>query len=149
MANNPIVSNSYLSNNNDLRPRATVVTSEGHETPIQHVIIDDGTGTAATLSSIGASGLTPQTPTQTNGSVSSAATILAANATRKGGYIQAKWGNTDNIYLSLNTPATSSDIPLAPGGVFNLTLHFGGPPITNVIYGIAGSGTQSYVIVEA
>lgn len=91
----------------------------------------------------------PASATQANSTVSTAKTIAAANTSRKGGYIQAAWSNTDNIYLSLNSPATSADIPLAPGGVFNMTLNFGGAPISNAIYGIAGSGSQAYCVVEA
>lgn len=120
---------------------------------IQHVRLDVGSGTTESVVSgsipTSSAGWTAQTATQTNSTVSTAKTIAVANASRKGGYIQAAWANTDNIYLSFNSPATSSDIPIAPGGVFNMTLNYGGPPITNAIYGIAGSGTQSYCVVEA
>lgn len=111
---------------------------------VQAVLILDSSGNI--VSSFGGNATAA---TQTSGTVSGAATLLPADTARLGGYIQAAWANTDNIYISLNSPATSSDIPLAPGGQFHLTLNYGGRPISNAIYGIAGSGTQSYRIITA
>lgn len=70
------------------------------------------------------------------------------NATRKGGYIHFPAANTDNVYVSLNDPATATDMEMYPGSNFYLTLGFGGPPITNAVYVKAKAGTQSYIVVQ-
>ncbi len=112
---------------------------------IQGVALVDSGGTAIT--SLG--GASSVTATFNKSTVSTEKQIVAANASRQGGYIQALWANTDNIYLRLDATATTTDIPLAPGGQFMLTINFGGPPITNEVRGIAGAGTQGYIVVEA
>lgn len=81
-------------------------------------------------------------------SISTAATIAAANSSRKGGYIHFPVANTDSVYVSLNNPAASTDMEMLPGSNFYLTLGFGGPPITNAVYGVAKSGTQKFILVE-
>lgn len=73
--------------------------------------------------------------------------ILAINASRKGGYVYAPRTNTDKCFVSLNNPATSDDITLSPGESFQLTLNFGGVPITNAVYAKSNSGTQKLVMV--
>lgn len=116
---------------------------------IQVFALVDSDGNAVDLATLLSSPLTAQTPTFTKSTVSTEKQIVATNANRKGGYIQALWLNSDNIYLRLDATATTTDIPLAPGGQFMLTLNYGGPPITNEVRGIAGSGTQGYIVVEA
>lgn len=81
-------------------------------------------------------------------SVSSAATLAASNSSRKGGYIHFPAANTDSVYVSLNSPATTTDMEMLPGSSFFLTLGFGGPPITNAVYGVAKSGTQTFIVVQ-
>lgn len=96
-----------------------------------------------------AASATPVTPTETVVSVTATSmTVLAANASRVGGYIV----NVSDtlIYLSHNTPATTAGIPLYPnGGLFQLTINYGRNPITNAIYGISASGTKDVRVIEA
>lgn len=106
----------------------------------QKVIIADSTGSSASGPIAATQGVS------TN--VSVAATIAASNSSRKGGYIHFPASNTDNVYVSLNSPATTADMEHFPGSNFFLTLGYGGPPITNAVYGIAKSGTQKFILVQ-
>lgn len=92
---------------------------------------------------------TPLTPTETVVPVAASSTlVLAASSTRAGGYIVNVSDTT--IYLSLNTPADTTGIPLHPnGGVYQLTINFGRNPITNAIYGISASGSKNVRVIVA
>lgn len=53
------------------------------------------------------------------------------------------------IYVSWNSPATTSDIPVLPGGTFQFTAYFGGPLFDASLYGIHGGvGTKNIKLIK-
>lgn len=91
------------------------------------------------------------TPTQTllSGITTASALIVAANTSRQGGYLYAPNSNTDGVYISHNSPATTDDIYLPKNGVYQLTINFGRNPISNAIYARSASGTQQLILISA
>jgi hypothetical protein len=115
---------------------------------IQVVRLDLGSGTAESRAVGGIPFIagTAVTVTESTGSVTtSSSQVLAANANRKGGYIQ-NISDTD-IYLSWGGTATTSKTLLTPGS--SLPLLITGLVYTGLVRAIhAGSGTKTLAIVE-
>lgn len=107
--------------------------------------------TGAMLINVASGGSIPITPASvafasSNSSVGAAsAQIVAASATRKFLMIQNTHA-TQYLYLSLNNPATVSDIILAPGGA---SLSFGNLGPTNAVYGIGSGAATTFAILSA
>jgi hypothetical protein len=72
-------------------------------------------------------------------------TALASNASRRGAYMAASSGNTDDIYIKLGATATTSNFRLAPGQSFNILT---GSIYTGIIDFIPNSGTQALCVAE-
>jgi len=83
---------------------------------------------------------TPQAVTESTVDVNSSSPtlILAANTSRKGGFLVNR--SDVNVYISTDSGMTDGFL-IYPNGVFQLTLNYGGIVATNAIYGLAVSGS--------
>lgn len=81
-----------------------------------------------------------------SGSVGAAsAQVVAASATRKFLMVQNTHA-TQYLYLSWTSPATTSDIILAPGGA---SITFGNLGPTGALYGIGSGAATTYAVMSA
>lgn len=89
------------------------------------------------------------TPAQTTVGVTALSSLISTNSLATKSTYLINISNV-TIYVSWNNPATVSDIPVLPGGTFQLSAYFGGPIFDADLYGIHGSiGTKNIVLVKA
>lgn len=152
MTNNPLVSNSYVGNNPDIRVRATEISASAGQ--IQHVRLDVGSG--ASESQITAANPLPITGTITSltsvstaslsnvSSSASSVTLLASNASRKG--FACFNDSTQNLFIKFGATASSSSytVRVAPTQYYEMPL----PIYTGIIDGIWASANGSARITE-
>lgn len=124
----------------------------GVQTDIQTFVLVDSTGAAISTTNPLPMATTP-TPvssvvTETTASVgTSSGTVLAANSTRKGGWVKAAEANTADVFVSFSATATTAKPSrLSPGMVLPFTNY--GILYTGVVAAISASGTQSLEVVQ-
>lgn len=107
MSDDPIISNSYLSNNPDISPRATTVNHLGKQTPVQHVILAGSDGEALSPGAF-AMPMVTFVPSRVSLPNNTDKQIIASNNSRKAGsYILNNtgatiWGNYGSTTAVLN-----------------------------------------------